>query len=92
MKKATKVLMAGVIAIAMISLQSCEGCKRQMKTYKSDISGLQRKAVLYDYQGNVIKQWSGKFDIHDDGADRIFFDLDGKRVWIRGGIFIAEEQ
>lgn len=92
MKKATKVLMAGMIAIAMVSLQSCEGCKRQMKTYKSDISGLQRKAVLYDYQGNVIKQWSGKFDIHDDGADRIFFDLDGKRVWIRGGIFIAEEQ
>lgn len=92
MKKATKVLMAGMIAIAMVSLQSCEGCKRQMKSYKSDMTGLQRKAVLYDYQGNIIKQWSGKFDINDDGADRIYFDLDGKRIWIQGGIFVAEEQ
>ena len=92
MKKVTKVLVASMIAITMLSFQSCEGCKRRMKTYKSDMTGLQRKAVLYDYQGNVLKQWTGKFDINDDGADRIFFDLDGKRIWIQGGIFVAEEQ
>ena len=32
-------------------------------------------------------------DIRDQGSDnQIFFDIDGKRVWIQGGIFISEER
>lgn len=46
-----------------------------------------------DYNGNVIKRWDGKFDIRDSGSDnQIFFDIDGKRVWIQGGIFLSEEK
>ena len=42
--------------------------------------------------GDTIETWHGKFDIRDSGSDnQIFFDLDGKRVWIQGDIFVSEE-
>jgi hypothetical protein len=45
-----------------------------------------------DYTGDTIATWEGKFDIRDNGSDnQIFFDIDGKRVWIQGGIFVSEE-
>ena len=54
--------------------------------------GLNRTLTVYDYNGDTIKTYTGKFDIRDDGADnQVFFDLDGKRVWIQGGIVISEE-
>ena len=73
---------------------SCESCSREIKSLKSDLGGgLERTAVLMDYNGDTIKMWSGKFDIRDDSSDnKIFFDIDGKRVWIQGGIFLSEEK
>lgn len=73
---------------------SCESCSREIKSLRSDIGGgLERNAVLLDYNGDTIKVWSGKFDIRDDNSDnKIFFDIDGKRVWIQGGIFVSEEK
>ena len=74
-------------------LSSCESCSRKIKTIESDFGGgLDRTAVLMDYNGDTIKVWKGKFDIRDTGSDnQIFFDLDGKRIWIQGGIFVSEE-
>lgn len=94
MRKAIKLLAAVLIIAAMSALQSCEGCRREMKSIRSDMSGgLERSAILMDYNGNVIKRWDGKFDIRDGGADnQIFFDLNGKRVWVQGGIFLSEEK
>jgi hypothetical protein len=91
MKKLMIVLMC-IFSMGMFT--SCESCSRELKTIGSDIGGgLHRTAVLLDYQGDTIKMWEGKFDIRDTGSDnQIFFDLDGKRVWIQGGIFISEEK
>lgn len=74
-------------------ITSCESCSRKIKTIESDFGGgLDRTAVLMDYNGDTIKIWKGKFDIRDTGSDnQIFFDLDGKRIWIQGGIFVSEE-
>ena len=86
------IVIACVISLCMFS--SCESCSRQMESIGSDIGGgLNRTAVLLDYNGDTIKMWEGKFDIRDTGSDnQIFFDLDGKRVWIQGGIFLSEEK
>ena len=93
--KKIKVIIAMICLCIMASaFSSCESCSRQMKTIKSDVGGgLERTAVLMDYNGDTIKVWSGKFDIRDNGSDnQIFFDINGKRVWIQGGIFVSEEQ
>lgn len=95
MKKTTIfaiILLAGMV-LASILFNSCNSCSRDMKSIHSDFHGLNRTAVLMDYTGDTIKTWEGEFDIRDQGSDnQIFFDLDGKRVWIQGGIFVSEEK
>lgn len=94
MKKIFKFLMLAAIMMAAVQFTSCESCSRELKSISSDWDGgLNRTAVLLDYNGDTIATWSGKFDIRDQGSDnQIFFDIDGKRVWIQGGIFISEER
>ena len=92
--KKLKAIAVICLCIMALGFTSCESCSRGMKTMKSDLGGgLERTAVLMDYLGDTIKVWSGKFDIRDNGSDnQIFFDLNGKRVWIQGGIFLSEEK
>ena len=95
MKKSTIIAIAVMTAILVVSLltTSCQRASRWAKSVNSDFTGLERTAVLLDYEGDTVGYWEGKFDIRDDSSDnRIFFDLDGKRVWIQGGIFISEEK
>lgn len=83
-----------LLICAMFVFCSCgEGFKRELKSLKSNYGGgLERTLTLMDYNGDTLKTWSGKFDVRDDSADnRIFFDLDGKRIWIQGGIVVSEE-
>ncbi|MBR6908660.1 hypothetical protein IKN40_09695 [bacterium] len=89
-----KLVIVFICAITLGIFSSCESCSRQMKSLQSDVGGgLERTAVLLDYNGDTIKVWEGKFDIRDTGSDnQIFFDLNGKRVWIQGGIFLSEEK
>lgn len=94
--KKPRLVFYGVLVLIMFILggicSCCESCNRGVKSFKSDFSGLHRTATLMDYNGDTIKTWTGTFDIRDQGNDnQIFFDLDGKRVWIQGGIFISEE-
>lgn len=89
-----KLFIALSIVLFAASFQSCESCNRFKKSWNSDFNGgLDRTAVLYDYNGDTIGYWEGKFDIRDSGSDnQIFFDLNGKRTWIQGGIFVSEEK
>ena len=93
MKKVFRMFVVALSICAMIGFTSCQSCQREMKSIKSGFTGgLHRTLVLMDYEGDTIKVWDGKFDIRDRGADnQVFFDLDGKRVWIQGGIVISEE-
>lgn len=81
------VLFAGVV-----SLNGCSSCDRNMKSIGSDFSGgLDRTVTLYDYNGNVLGEWSGKFDMSSSEEEIFFDDENGKRVIIHGGIVVAEE-
>lgn len=89
-----KLIFSIVIAlVCAISFSSCESYSRELKSLSSDMTGgLNRKLVLMDYTGDTIKTWEGKFDIQEQSGDnRVFFDLNGKRVWIQGGITVSEE-
>lgn len=89
MKKTIFILLA-----ALLVFTGCtEEQKRDIKSISSNwTGGLNRTVTLMDYQGDTLKQWHGKFDIRDVGSDnQIYFDLNGKRVWIQGGIVVSEE-
>lgn len=89
-----KILIVFLAVICALNFVSCESCSRDMKSLKSDLNGgLERTLVVYDYNGDTLQVYEGKFDIRDNGADnQVFFDLNGKRVWIQGGIVISEEK
>lgn len=89
MKKFIAVLL--VVCCIGACLTGCASWKRGLKSIGSDISGgLNRTVTVYSYDGDVLGQWSGKFDVSESAAET-FFDIDGKRVIIQGGIIINEE-
>lgn len=90
MKKFLSILLSVICAVA---LTSCESWSRFKKSIHSDFNhGLNRNLVLMDYQGDTLKTWTGKFDIREDSTgNQVFFDLNGKRVVIQGGIVVSEE-
>lgn len=54
--------------------------KRAFKTQESNFSnGINRKIEVYDATGDLIKTYSGKFDIEYDNDRIIFDDQDGRR-------------
>ena len=94
MKKKVRILAILLVVVVMtaLSLNGCASLQRELKSIGSDLSGgLNRTVTVYDYNGQPIKSWSGKFDL-SESENEIFFDnADGKRVIIHGGIIICEE-
>lgn len=75
----------------VLCLSGCASWSRNIKTIGSDISGgLDRTVTVYSYDGQILGQWSGKFDV-SESEQETYFDIDGKRVIIQGGIVINEE-
>lgn len=82
--------LVGCIGIVWFCSTSESG-KRALKEQQSDLNGgLQRTVTLYSYDGEEIKSWTGKFDVSSSETET-YFDIDGKRVIIHGGIVVNEE-
>ena len=89
MKK--KIAVFALLAAMVLSLAGCASWNRELKSFKSDISGgLNRTVTVYSYDGDILGQWSGKFDV-SESASETYFDVNGKRVIIQGGIIVNEE-
>ena len=85
---------ATLVTIILVSglLGGCSSCSRMGKSISSDIGGgLNRTVTLYDYGGEKIRSWSGKFDV-SESENEVYFDTqEGKRIIIHGGIVVNEE-
>lgn len=93
MSKRSVIKMVAMVCAAAIcaSLGGCASCSREMKSLSSDFGGgLHRKVTLYDYDGEILGQWEGVFDVSENDQE-VYFDLNGKRVIIQGGIVVNEE-
>lgn len=91
LSKKVKFAIATVITTTALLAGCTEGSKRVWKSTVSDLSGgINRTVTVYDYNGNEINHWTGKFDV-SESENEVYFDLNGKRVIIHGGIVIDEE-
>ena len=80
-----------VFVLRFIFIRDNEKLNRSWKTLTSQYTGgLNRTVSVYSYDGELIKSWTGKFDVDRTEAG-VLFDMDGKRVVIQGGIIINEE-
>ena len=72
-------------------MNNTAGGQRAIKTQESNFNGgLERTVTVYSYDGDILGEWSGKFDVTENDQET-FFDIDGHRVIIQGGIIINEE-
>lgn len=86
-----KIIALALILVTIFMLTGCASMQRDMKTISSDWGGgLNRTVTVYDYTGDPIQSWSGKIDI-SESENEVWFDLNGKRTVIQGGIIIVQE-
>lgn len=91
--KFKRVLAVLLIVVMMFVLAGCtQSAKRNFKSLESNWGvGLNRTLTVYDYNGNVLKQYKGKFDVKESES-KVLFDMEnGKRVIIYNAIVINEE-
>ncbi len=92
MKRIIIVLLVILALIGMVVLSRCESCSRELHSIHSDLNGgLYRKVTLLDYEGDTLKVWEGKFDVQFTDRNSAYWDMNGKRVMISGGIIVNEE-
>lgn len=70
-----------LLAAMMLMLCSCESCARSCKDMNSNFNGgLYRTVRVYTYDGELVAEYSGKFDIETDHDTYILWDDEyGKR-------------
>lgn len=97
------VVSIGIAAILCASLyigmnayyKNTESGKRALKSQESNFnSGIERIVTIYDVNGNVIKQYEGKFDVEYDDDRILFDDENGKRhvVYYTTGTVAIDEK
>lgn len=97
-------IIGGVVAAAVfiggaIFYLNTESGKRAIKDLKSEMeSGINRTVSVYDVQGELIKEYSGRFDVdtgNSSGTPYIVFDDEnGKRhiVYYTTGTILIDEK
>lgn len=87
----TFVLVIAMFGGFMFYYHRTESGQRAFKTQQSNFGGgLNRTVTVYSYSGDEIRSWTGKFDVTENDQET-YFDIDGRRVIIQGGIIINEE-
>ena len=96
----------GTIGIAILSFlimfggfslyyNNTESGKRSLKSWESNIDGgIERTVTVYNIDGEIIQQYSGKFDVDADEKRIIFDDENNKRhmiYWTTGTVIIDED-
>lgn len=105
-KKLSAIHICSVIAALLVTVAICgayiwyrnnsERGRRALRDQESNLNGgIERTVSVYDIYGNLIKEYSGKFDIESDRKSYILFDDDnGKRhmIYYTTGTIIIDER
>lgn len=95
---ATIVICIALCALLLWHLYGTESGERARKTFKSEThGGLKRTVKVYDMEGDLLAEYSGKFDVEenaDAGIVKVKFDNNGKRsiIYCSTGTVIIDEK
>jgi len=88
-----KAIIAISVAVAVVSISmlcnGCAGCEQTMSHLKSGTVGINRNVTLYANDGSVIKTWTGRLNVEDQGGSFRFM-ANGKAVVVSGTVIIEE--
>lgn len=68
------------------------GFQRTLKSFKSNYTGgLYRTVSVYDYSGNLLREYGPAMIDISESENETFFDYNGQRIVIHNAIVIVEE-
>ena len=96
MSKTSSILIIILIAALMIGMLifafSGANFQRTIKSWKSNYTGgLYRIVSVYDYNGNLLREYGPAMIDISESENETFFDYNGTRIVIHNAIVIVEE-
>lgn len=96
MSNKTSVLIIIIVVALVIGLLafifSGAGFQRTMKSWRSNYTGgLYRIVSVYDYNGNLLREYGPAMIDISESENETFFDYNGQRIVIHNAIVIIEE-
>ena len=95
MKHRSSVLIIIVVALMigmLIFTLSGANFQRTLKSWKSNYTGgLYRIVSVYDYNGNLLREYGPAMIDISESENETFFDYNGTRIVIHNAIVIVEE-
>ena len=88
MKK--NLLLICILISGCLMLSGCPSWDLGIKTYQSNLMGLNRHITLYGADGKIIREWDGKIMVEFNGSTARFI-IDDK-VLIISGTYVVEEK
>lgn len=88
-------ILAATCIVAPIIYMQTEAGQRALKDQKSNFGdGIERTVTVYDINGEIIEQYSGKFDVETTSEYIIFDDENDKRhmIYYTTGTVIIDEK
>lgn len=85
------IIVALVIGL-LVLMFSGAGFQRTLKSFKSNYTGgLYRTVSVYDYNGNLLREYGPAMIDISESENETFFDYNGNRIVIHNAIVIVEE-
>lgn len=85
------IIVALVIGL-LVLVFSGAGFQRTLKSFKSNYTGgLYRTVFVYDYNGNLLREYGPAMIDISESENETFFDYNGQRIVIHNAIVIVEE-
>ena len=87
------VLIVIILVLGLLVLMfSGAGFQRTLKSFKSNYTGgLYRTVSVYDYSGNLLREYGPAMIDISESENETFFDYNGQRIVIHNAIVIVEE-
>ena len=87
------VLIVVILVLGLLVLMfSGAGFQRTLKSFKSNYTGgLYRTVSVYDYNGNLLREYGPAMIDISESENETFFDYNGQRIVIHNAIVIVEE-
>lgn len=96
MRSRSSVLVVIIVVALVIGLLvfmfNGAGFQRTLKSFKSNYTGgLYRTVSVYDYNGNLLREYGPAMIDISESENETFFDYNGQRIVIHNAIVIVEE-
>lgn len=86
------IIVVALVIGLLVFMFNGAGFQRTLKSFKSNYTGgLYRTVSVYDYNGNLLREYGPAMIDISESENETFFDYNGQRIVIHNAIVIVEE-